>query len=74
MIFSVLWGTFFMRFNYMICPVHDLGVSAWSTIQCTPNPAFVWKEWEIWTPVAIFLSALVRSSLPLKGLILKIMF
>lgn len=60
MIFGVFWGTYFIRFNYMICPVHDLGVSAWSSMQCTPNPVFAWKEWEIWTPVAIFLSTLVR--------------
>lgn len=61
-LFGVLWGTYFMQFDYMICPVHDLGVSAWSSTQCTPNPVFVWKEWEIWTPVAIFLSTLVRRA------------
>ncbi|KAF5386248.1 hypothetical protein D9615_002239 [Tricholomella constricta] len=58
LIFGVLWGTYFMRFDYMICPVHDLGVSAWSSTQCTPNPIFVWKDWEIWNPVAVFLSTL----------------
>ncbi|KAF8070481.1 phosphatidate cytidylyltransferase, partial [Lyophyllum atratum] len=58
LIFGVIWGTYFMRFNYMICPVHDLGVSAWSSTQCTPNPVFVWKDWEIWTPMAVFLSTL----------------
>jgi len=41
----------------MICPVHDLGVSAWSNVTCTPNPVFVWKEWQIWTPVTSILSA-----------------
>ncbi|KAF8893783.1 cytidylyltransferase family-domain-containing protein [Infundibulicybe gibba] len=61
-LFSLLWGTYFMRFNYMICPVHDLGVSAWSSIQCTPNPVFVWKSWQIWAPVATLLSTLVRPS------------
>lgn len=54
--FGVLWGTWFMRFNYMICPVHDLGVNAWSSMQCTPNPVFVWREWAIWPPLAMFLS------------------
>jgi len=58
LLFGVVWGTFFMRFNYMICPVHDLGVSAWSSMQCSPNPVFIWKEWVIWPPVAIFLSTL----------------
>ncbi|KAG6911135.1 hypothetical protein DXG01_003875 [Tephrocybe rancida] len=56
--FGVVWGTYFMRFDYMICPVHDLGVSAWNPTRCTPNPVFVWNEWEIWKPVAVFLSTL----------------
>ncbi|KAK0485999.1 phosphatidate cytidylyltransferase [Armillaria novae-zelandiae] len=56
LLFSLLWGSFFMRFRYMICPVHDLGVSAWSNVTCTPNPVFVWKEWQIWTPVTSILS------------------
>ncbi|RDB24932.1 putative phosphatidate cytidylyltransferase [Hypsizygus marmoreus] len=63
MIFGVIWGTYFMRFNYMICPVHDLGVSAWSAVQCTPNPVFVWRDWEIWKPVAVFLSTLFGRSI-----------
>jgi CDP-diglyceride synthetase len=60
-VFGVLWGTYFMRFKYMICPVHDLGVSAWSSMECTPNPVFVWRDWQIWAPVAMFLSTLVRQ-------------
>ncbi|KAG6897902.1 hypothetical protein C0992_009386 [Termitomyces sp. T32_za158] len=63
LIFGVVWGTYFMRFDYMICPVHDLGISAWSHTQCTPNPVFVWKEWEIWKPVAVFLSTLFGRSI-----------
>lgn len=59
LLFSLLWGSLFMRFKYMICPVHDLGVSAWSNVTCTPNPVFVWKEWQIWTPVTSILSACV---------------
>lgn len=51
-----------MRFDYMICPVHNLGVSAWSSVSCVPNPVFVWKEWEIWRPVAAILSNAVSSS------------
>ncbi|KAG6811528.1 hypothetical protein H0H92_006961 [Tricholoma furcatifolium] len=58
LIFGVVWGTYFMQFDYMICPVHDLGVSAWNSTQCTPNPVFVWKEWVIWKPVSMFLSTL----------------
>ncbi|KAG6857681.1 hypothetical protein H0H87_004097 [Tephrocybe sp. NHM501043] len=63
LIFGVVWGTYFMRFDYMICPVHDLGVSAWSPTRCTPNPVFVWKEWEIWKPVAVFLSTLLGRTI-----------
>ncbi|KAH9948947.1 phosphatidate cytidylyltransferase, partial [Amylocystis lapponica] len=59
-LFGVLWGTYFMRFDYMICPVHDLGVSAWSVdVSCTPNPVFVWREWEIPTPARVFLTTLL---------------
>lgn len=64
LIFSVVWGTYFMRFNYMICPVHDLGVSVWSNVQCVPNPVFIAKEWEIWAPLRVFLSQLVRATFP----------
>jgi phosphatidate cytidylyltransferase len=60
-VFAIAWGTFFSRFNYMICPVHDLGVNVWSDMKCTPNPIFVWREWVIWKPVAAFLSTIVRN-------------
>ncbi|KDR75864.1 hypothetical protein GALMADRAFT_68330 [Galerina marginata CBS 339.88] len=57
-IFAVFWGTYFMRFDYMICPVHDLGVSAWSSTGCSPNPVFVWKVLDVWPPVSVFLTTL----------------
>ncbi|KAJ7924854.1 cytidylyltransferase family-domain-containing protein [Mycena leptocephala] len=63
MIFGVIWGTFFMQFDYMICPVHDLGVSAWSSSKCTPNPVFVWRDWQIWSPLALCLSNLLGRSI-----------
>ncbi|KAK7023452.1 phosphatidate cytidylyltransferase [Paramarasmius palmivorus] len=56
MLFSLAWGAYFMRFKYMICPVHDLGVNAWSNVDYVPNPVFVWKEWQIWEPLASLLS------------------
>ncbi|KII92443.1 hypothetical protein PLICRDRAFT_102774 [Plicaturopsis crispa FD-325 SS-3] len=62
-IFGILWGTYFMRFDYMICPVHDLGVSAWSSVACSPNPIFVWREWELWKPLAVALSTLIGRSI-----------
>ncbi|KAG7098591.1 hypothetical protein E1B28_000518 [Marasmius oreades] len=56
MVFSLLWGAYFMRFKYMICPVHDLGVNAWSNVDCVPNPVFQWKEWTIPEPFTSLLS------------------
>jgi len=47
----------------MICPVHDLGVNAWSNMKCTPNPVFVWREWVIWQPVAKFLSTILPGEI-----------
>ncbi|KAG0152319.1 hypothetical protein CROQUDRAFT_35346 [Cronartium quercuum f. sp. fusiforme G11] len=59
-IFAVLWGTLFMGWNYMICPVRDLGVTAFSPVECVPNNAFVWRAWEYqsgrvlwWTPFQV---------------------
>lgn len=60
MLFGIVWGTLFMRYQYMICPVRDLGVNAWSDINCDPNPVFVWREWEIWVPLRVFLAGIVR--------------
>ncbi|EIM81313.1 uncharacterized protein STEHIDRAFT_172281 [Stereum hirsutum FP-91666 SS1] len=62
-VFAILWGTYFARFNYMICPVHDLGVNIWSDMQCTPNPVFVWRDWQIWKPVAASLSTFLRRQI-----------
>ncbi|KAI0745149.1 phosphatidate cytidylyltransferase [Earliella scabrosa] len=60
MIFGVLWGAYFMRFDYMICPMNDLGVTAWSgQLHCKPNPVFVWREWEMPLPMRLFLSPLL---------------
>ncbi|KAJ2967091.1 hypothetical protein NUW54_g13612 [Trametes sanguinea] len=59
-IFGLLWGTYFMRFDYMICPMRDLGVTAWSgQLQCTPNPVFVWRDWLMPAPLSVFLSTLL---------------
>ncbi|CAO3625686.1 unnamed protein product [Cunninghamella echinulata] len=39
-------STFLMRFDYMICPVQDLGASAWSGVSCDPkNPVFISSPW-----------------------------
>ncbi|THH02286.1 hypothetical protein EW026_g567 [Hermanssonia centrifuga] len=59
-IFGLLWGTYFMRFDYMTCPVRDLGVSAFDEgVSCVPNPVFMWKDWEMPKPLSVFLSTLL---------------
>jgi len=35
------------KFKYMICPVTDLGVSAWSGLDCEPNPVFIPREFKV---------------------------
>ncbi|KAG0167945.1 hypothetical protein DFQ30_005449 [Apophysomyces sp. BC1015] len=40
--------TILMRFNYMTCPVQDLGATAWSDISCEPhNPVFTAAPWRL---------------------------
>lgn len=55
MIFGLLWSTLLMRFDYMICPVKDLSMSAWSHINCSPvNPVFISVPWQLpalWTTI-----------------------
>lgn len=46
LIFGWAWGTFFMRFNYMICPARDLGVTVLSNVKCKPNPVFIWRDYQ----------------------------
>ncbi|KAI0645817.1 cytidylyltransferase family-domain-containing protein [Trametes meyenii] len=59
-VFGLLWGTYFSRFQYMICPMRDLGVSAFNgQLQCTPNPVFVWQDWQMPAPLSVFLSTLL---------------
>ncbi|KAI0675415.1 cytidylyltransferase family-domain-containing protein [Trametes maxima] len=59
-VFGLLWGTYFSRFQYMICPMRDLGVSAFNgQLQCTPNSVFVWQDWQMPAPLSVFLSTLL---------------
>ncbi|KAJ3483514.1 hypothetical protein NLI96_g6267 [Meripilus lineatus] len=63
-VFGVIWGSYFMRFDYMICPVRDLGVSAFDGgVHCTPNPIFVWREWTMPGALSIFLSTILGRSI-----------
>ncbi|GAA5798091.1 cytidylyltransferase family-domain-containing protein [Helicostylum pulchrum] len=47
MVFGLLWSTLLMRFDYMICPVKDLSMSAWSEITCPVNPVFITVPWKL---------------------------
>ncbi|QRV79217.1 phosphatidate cytidylyltransferase [Ceratobasidium sp. AG-Ba] len=51
LLFGYIWATIFMRYNYFICPVRDLGTSSWSNVTCKPNPVFVWREYNVWPPL-----------------------
>ncbi|KAI0798466.1 cytidylyltransferase family-domain-containing protein [Irpex lacteus] len=63
-IFGVIWGTYFMKFQYMICPVRDLGVSAFDGgVTCTPNPVFVWRDWHIPGPLSVVLSTVFGGNI-----------
>lgn len=42
----------------MICPAVDLGVNAWSGIQCDPNPAFIWRTFVAPEPIQALISPL----------------
>lgn len=56
------WGSFFMRFNYMICPAQDLGMNILSNVQCEPNPVFVWHKGEWPGAIQALVSSLVSLS------------
>lgn len=34
-----------MRYSYMICPAHDLGVNVFSNVECEVNPVFHWQRY-----------------------------
>jgi phosphatidate cytidylyltransferase len=59
--FGLWFGTYFMRFDYMVCPVQDLGVSAFGSMSCVRNPVFVWRDAPLPAGLATFLSTLVSA-------------
>ncbi|GJN93591.1 hypothetical protein Rhopal_006648-T1 [Rhodotorula paludigena] len=63
MAFAYIWGTVFMRYNYMICPVQDLSMSVFTKNECTPNNAFVWRELPVPASVSTMLEPLIRRRL-----------
>ncbi|CAG7850662.1 Putative phosphatidate cytidylyltransferase; AltName: Full=CDP-DAG synthase; AltName: Full=CDP-DG synthase; AltName: Full=CDP-diacylglycerol synthase; Short=CDS; AltName: Full=CDP-diglyceride pyrophosphorylase; AltName: Full=CDP-diglyceride synthase; AltName: Full=CTP:phosphatidate cytidylyltransferase [Serendipita indica DSM 11827] len=67
LIFGFFWASFFMRYDYMICPVKDLGASAFSGLTCKPNPVFVWRDFKLTQPavaIASFLAGRTVTTIP----------
>ncbi|KAH7339683.1 cytidylyltransferase family-domain-containing protein [Rhizoctonia solani] len=63
LLFGYLWASIFMRYNYFICPVRDLGTSSWSNVTCRPNPVFLWKEYSVWPPLGAIFAPFLGHSL-----------
>ncbi|KAJ8651690.1 hypothetical protein O0I10_012739 [Lichtheimia ornata] len=56
--------TILMQFNYLICPVQDLGASAWSHVTCEPkNPVFTAVPWELPSNVAWLLKLIFQRDI-----------
>ncbi|CDS10401.1 hypothetical protein LRAMOSA03077 [Lichtheimia ramosa] len=56
--------TILMQFNYLICPVQDLGASAWSHVTCEPkNPVFTAVPWELPSTVAWLLKLVFQREI-----------
>jgi len=64
LIFGLAWGTFFMRFPYMICPARDLGTNVFSQISCKPNPVFIWRNFEFNGPARHILTVILGRAPP----------
>ncbi|KAB5592585.1 Phosphatidate cytidylyltransferase [Ceratobasidium theobromae] len=63
LLFGYGWATIFMRYNYFICPVRDLGTASWSNVTCKPNPVFLWKEYSVWSPLGATFTPLLGHPL-----------
>ncbi|TIB17584.1 hypothetical protein E3P92_01009 [Wallemia ichthyophaga] len=62
-LFAWGWGTIFQQWKYMICPVHDLGTSIFSQVECVPNPVFIWREFEIPSMISALLSTMTQRDI-----------
>ncbi|OZJ06971.1 hypothetical protein BZG36_00245 [Bifiguratus adelaidae] len=64
LIFAVLWVSLLMRWDYMICPVKDLGASAWSHMTCeNKNPVFSFEPWALPPIIAGILQKLTHKDI-----------
>ncbi len=57
----VQWGTFIMRYPYMICPARDLGTNILSQVTCRPNPVFLWRDFQFSGPAKQILQTMVSG-------------
>ncbi|KAI9268203.1 phosphatidate cytidylyltransferase [Phascolomyces articulosus] len=56
--------TILMRFDYLVCPVQDLGASAWSNVSCDPkNPVFTAVPWALPSNVVYIIKYLFRQDI-----------
>ncbi|GAA5821792.1 hypothetical protein JCM11251_001027 [Rhodosporidiobolus azoricus] len=62
-VFAVIWSTIFMRFKFMICPAQDLTTSAFSNVDCRPNPVFVFRDFPLPASVTSALEPFLRTRL-----------
>ncbi|KAI0243859.1 phosphatidate cytidylyltransferase [Massospora cicadina] len=60
--FGVLFSLWLCRYNFMICPVRDLTITALSNIRCTPNPVFAKAEFPLSPPVSSLLTLILGGS------------
>lgn len=70
LLFALGWGTFFMRFNYMICPARDLGANAFAGTTCKPNPVFEYRDHVVTGILGHLLQTVVSAggnALPLRA-------
>ncbi|CAH1763707.1 11499_t:CDS:10 [Entrophospora sp. SA101] len=48
LIFGSFWASLLRRWEYMICPVKELGATAFSgTLTCDPNPVFIPQNYDL---------------------------
>ncbi|KAI9841533.1 MAG: hypothetical protein M1837_000634 [Sclerophora amabilis] len=51
-LFGIVLTNIMIRYKYFICPVNDLGANLFTGLECTPNPVFIPRTYNIpnWIP------------------------
>lgn len=57
-IFGAVAASMLSNYNFFICPVRDLSVTAFSNVECVPNPVFVSTEFKL-SPISSSLLGLL---------------